>query len=103
MSRLYPTSGYLLFIVRIDSNTIEKNQSVSRWYFLANDESHSPIHGNVESIQKALTETEFRAHHLIVYPDLATLRNVYSYYINTALKGKNEVVIMLPFYETTDS
>jgi hypothetical protein len=34
---------------------------------------------------------------------LATLRNVYSYYINTALNGKNEVVIMLPFYETTDS
>lgn len=34
---------------------------------------------------------------------MATLRNVYSYYINTALNGKNEVVIMLPFYETTDS
>jgi MEDS: MEthanogen/methylotroph, DcmR Sensory domain len=50
-----------------------------------------------------LTGTEYRAHHLIVYPDLATLRNVYSYYISSALNGKNEVVIMLPFYETTDS
>ena len=42
------------------------------------------------------------AHHLIVYPDIATLRQVYSSYIDTALNNNNETVIMFPFYETTD-
>jgi hypothetical protein len=32
---------------------------------------------------------------------LATLRKVYSYYINAALNEKNESVIILPFFETT--
>ena len=41
--------------------------------------------------------------HLIVYPDLNILRKVYSYYINTALNDKNETVIVLPFFETTDT
>jgi hypothetical protein len=44
-----------------------------------------------------------RAHHLLVYPDTATLRQVYSSYIGSALNGNNEVVIVFPFYETTDS
>jgi MEDS: MEthanogen/methylotroph, DcmR Sensory domain len=43
------------------------------------------------------------AHHLLVYPDTATLRQVYSSYIDAALNGNNEVVIVFPFYETTDS
>jgi hypothetical protein len=34
---------------------------------------------------------------------LNTLRKVYSYYINTALNDKNETVIVLPFFETTDT
>jgi hypothetical protein len=79
-----------------------EEQPVPRWSALFNEVSHSPVHGDVESMRKALTDTEYRAHHLIVYPDLATLRSVYCYYINAVLDGKNEVVIMLPFYETTD-
>ena len=31
------------------------------------------------------------------------MRQVYSFYIGTALSGNNEVVIVFPFYETTDS
>jgi hypothetical protein len=44
-----------------------------------------------------------RVHYSIVYPDLATLRKLYSSYINTALNEKNETVIILPFFETTDN
>jgi hypothetical protein len=50
-----------------------------------------------------MKHTSSGAHHLIVYPDTATLRQVYSSYIDTALNGNNETVIMFPFYETTDS
>jgi hypothetical protein len=34
--------------------------------------------------------------------DLITLRKLYSHYIKTALYNKNEIVIVLPFYETAD-
>lgn len=61
------------------------------------------IYGYPEKIQQALTDAAFGAHYLIVYPDLATLRQVYSHYINTALNVKNETVILLPFFETTDT
>jgi hypothetical protein len=33
---------------------------------------------------------------------LITLRKLYSHYIKTALYNKNEIVIVLPFYETAD-
>jgi MEDS: MEthanogen/methylotroph, DcmR Sensory domain len=61
------------------------------------------IYGNAENIQEELNNTAFSAHHLIAYPDLATLRKVYSHYINAALNVKNETVIVLPFFETTDT
>lgn len=50
-----------------------------------------------------LKDTAFGAHHLVLYPDLATLRKVYSHYINTALNEKNETVIILPFFETMEN
>ena len=50
-----------------------------------------------------LKDTSLGAHYLIVYPDLATLRKVYSHYIDSALNEKNEAVIVLPFFETTDN
>jgi hypothetical protein len=36
------------------------------------------------------------SHYLIVYPDIATLRKIYSRYIKTALDERNELVIFLP-------
>jgi hypothetical protein len=50
-----------------------------------------------------LKDISLGAHYLIVYPDLATLRKVYSHYIDSALNEKNEAVIVLPFFETTDN
>lgn len=34
---------------------------------------------------------------------MITLRELYSHYIKTALYDKNEIVIVLPFYETADT
>lgn len=50
-----------------------------------------------------LSESSLGLHSLIIYPDLATLREFYSYYIQKQIKEKNELVFVSPFYETTDS
>jgi len=48
-----------------------------------------------------LYKSEFGAHFLIVYHDLATFREMYSHYVKAALKD-NQIVIILPFYETVN-
>ena len=59
--------------------------------------------GKIEDILNELTKTDLGAHYLVIYPDLITLRELYSHYIKTALYDKNEIVIVLPFYETADT
>jgi hypothetical protein len=41
-------------------------------------------------------------HCLMIYPDLTTLRRMYSHYTKTLLEDYNEIVLILPYYETTD-
>ena len=50
-----------------------------------------------------LVEFPLGLHCLIIYPDLTTLREFYSYYIQKQIKEKKELVFVSPFYETTDS
>jgi hypothetical protein len=38
----------------------------------------------------------------MVYPDLMTLRGVYSHYTKMQLEHNNEIVLILPYYETTN-
>lgn len=40
---------------------------------------------------------------MIIYDDLLTLREFYSYYIKIQIEEKREIVLINPFYETTDS
>ncbi|WP_415309872.1 hypothetical protein [Candidatus Nitrosocosmicus sp. FF01] len=40
---------------------------------------------------------------MIIYDDLLTLREFYSYYIKIQIEEKKEIVLINPFYETTDS
>jgi hypothetical protein len=42
------------------------------------------------------------SHYIIVYRDLPTLRKVYSQYTKSQIEEKNEIVLILPHYETTD-
>ena len=56
-----------------------------------------------EEISKELRESEIGSHFLIQYPDLPTLREMYSHYIKSAVPDDNEIVVILPFYETTDN
>ena len=40
---------------------------------------------------------------MIIYPDLDTLRELYSNYIHKQIEESNETVLVNPFYETTNS
>jgi hypothetical protein len=40
---------------------------------------------------------------MLIYPDLITLRELYSNYIHKQIEENNEIVLVNPFYETADS
>ena len=50
-----------------------------------------------------IKQAEYGAHYMIIYPDLGTLRELYSDYIHKQIEDNNEIVLINPFYETTDS
>ena len=51
---------------------------------------------------ETMLQAEYGSHYIIVYPDLLTLRKIYSVYSKMQLENKN-IVLLLPFYETTES
>ena len=63
----------------------------------------SPINGNSNDILKQLRQAEYGAHYIIVYYDMMTLRQIYTSYIKTQLEYNNELVLILPYYETPDT
>ena len=50
-----------------------------------------------------ISEAEYGAHYIIIYPSLHSLRELYSNYVMKKIEENNEIVIVNPFYETTDS
>jgi hypothetical protein len=62
----------------------------------------SILSGDAIATAQELHKSEFGAHFLVIYHDVATLREMYSHYIKAALKN-NEIVVILPFYETVNN
>ena len=60
-------------------------------------------HHYVNEAVNQIIQAEYCSHYLIVYPDLTTLREMYSQYIQRQIKNNNEIILINPFYETTDS
>ena len=60
------------------------------------------IRDNSNDVLKQLRQAEFGAHYIIVYYDMMTLRQIYSGYIKAQLEDNNEIVLILPYYETTE-
>jgi hypothetical protein len=55
-------------------------------------------------VSQELKKSAFGAHFLVIYPDLSTLREMYSHYVKFALSEEgNEIVLVLPFLETVDN
>jgi hypothetical protein len=67
------------------------------------DESkaNSNLRGVNETLD-ALKESQPGSHCLMIYPDLITLRAIYSNYTKIQLEDNNEIVLLLPYYETID-
>ncbi len=61
------------------------------------------IHGNTKNIIEQLKQAEYGAHYIIVYPDMMTLREIYSHYIKDQIEDKKEIVLILSYYETVDN
>src|SRR5690242_14096876 len=51
----------------------------------------------------SLLESEYGSHSIVIYRDLNTLRDFYSYYIEKTLEESDTMVQVIPFYETEDS
>ena len=45
---------------------------------------------------------EYGIHYLVVYPNINTLRRIYSFYAKMLLEDNNGIVLIIPYYETTE-
>jgi hypothetical protein len=59
---------------------------------------HRGVSEALDSFKESLSVT----HCLMVYPDLRTLRGIYSHYTKIQLEDNNEMVLILPYYDTAD-
>jgi hypothetical protein len=61
------------------------------------------IYGNIKNIVEQLRQAGYGAHYIIVYPNIMTLREIYSNYIRYQIEDKKEIVLVLSYYETVDN
>ena len=47
-----------------------------------------------------IIQSKFGEHNFIPYSDIATLKNIYIIYCKTLLESLNEIVLLLPYYES---
>lgn len=60
------------------------------------------IIGSDNEILEHLTNAEYGTHSILVYPNIETLRETYTRYAKSQLEDNNEIVLILPYYETAD-
>ena len=58
---------------------------------------------HIDEALEQINQSEHGAHHLIVYPNQRVLRELYTKYVKTQLEDGNKTVLILPYYETTES
>ena len=58
---------------------------------------------DAKSAIKQLRQADFGSHYIVIYPNLAVLREIYFNYALTQIEENNEIVVLIPYYETTDS
>jgi hypothetical protein len=61
--------------------------------------SKNIFQGNSAGVSEELMKSVFGSHFAIIYPDLPTLREIYSQYIKIVLSNGNEIVMILPFLD----
>jgi hypothetical protein len=66
------------------------------------DTNLTPTSGYDEDTFEKLKRARQGSHYIIVYRDLSMLRKIYSQYTKRQIQEKNEIVLILPHYETID-
>jgi MEDS: MEthanogen/methylotroph, DcmR Sensory domain len=66
------------------------------------NESRITLKGVDEIVNHLHEELQMGTHALLIYPDLMTQRRIYTEYARKQLEDNNEIVLILPYYETTD-
>jgi hypothetical protein len=61
--------------------------------------SKNIFQGIPAEVSEELMKSAFGSHFAIIYPDLPTLREMYSQYIKIVLSNGNETVMILPFLD----
>jgi hypothetical protein len=56
-----------------------------------------------EGAAKTISEYDYGLHCLVIYSDLSMLRRFYSHYIPKQINDKEEIIQIMPFYETEES
>lgn len=64
--------------------------------------SKNILQGNPTEISEQLIKSEYGSHFAIIYPDLVSLREMYSHYTRSVLSKGSEIVIIMPFLETVN-
>jgi hypothetical protein len=60
-------------------------------------------HRGVKEILNSLLNTPIGIHQIVVYPNIEVLRETYFHYIKRLLEDNNEMVIFLPYYDSSNS
>jgi hypothetical protein len=61
----------------------------------------STIRGASETLD-ALKQSQTGTHCIFIYPDLKTLRQILLHYTKVQLEDENQIVLILPYYQSTD-
>lgn len=61
------------------------------------------VDGTKESILQLLTETRYGEHNILTYPDLNSFREIYTHLAKARIEDSNDLVLLLPHYETSKS
>ena len=67
-----------------------------------NTDGENIFRGHAAEISEELRKSTTGAHVIVLYPDLLTLRDLYSFYVRSALFD-SQIVMILPYLETVDS
>lgn len=54
-------------------------------------------------ISEHIKQAEYGAHYLLIYPELSTLREIYSRCIKSEIEYSNNIVLILSYYESPDN
>jgi hypothetical protein len=71
-------------------------------YVVYQDMKENLIIGSNNEILEHLNKAEYGTHSILVYPNIEMLRETYSRYVKTQLQDNNEIVLLLPYYETAN-